>query len=254
MAEIWGAALAVAGAVGGAAMSADAAGDASRAQTRGSNASIAEQRRQFDLTRSDTAPYRQIGEQSLNRLGQLQGFQPFSRTTYGDQTTPAGGTQGIDPSTGMMIGPGGSIQQGAAAAPGGAAPGAPDYSSFFASPDFNFRMDQGTQALERSAAARGGLVSGNTGAALQDFGQGLASEEYGNFYNRLASLAGLGQTGVNTATTAGMNTANNISGALTDAGNARASGVAGQSDAWGNALGQIGGIAYDRWGRKKTGT
>lgn len=41
--------------------------------------------------------------------------------------------------------------------------------------------------MEGSAAARGGLFSGATGRALQDYGQGLASQEYGNAYNRFAN-------------------------------------------------------------------
>jgi len=55
---------------------------------------------------------------------------------------------------------------------------------------YKFRFNQGQQALERSAAARGMLNSGNTLAALTNYGQGAASEEYGNEYNRLNSSVG----------------------------------------------------------------
>ena len=54
-----------------------------------------------------------------------------------------------------------------------------------ATPGYQFRMNQGMKALERSAAAKGNLLSGNTLAAAQEFGQGLASQEYGNTINRL---------------------------------------------------------------------
>lgn len=54
-----------------------------------------------------------------------------------------------------------------------------------ATPGYKFRMDQGMKALERTAAARGNLLSGNTLAAAQEYGQGLASQEY---QNRLAQL------------------------------------------------------------------
>lgn len=50
---------------------------------------------------------------------------------------------------------------------------------------YKFRFNQGQQALERSAAARGMLNSGNTLAALADYGQGQASQEYGDEFNRL---------------------------------------------------------------------
>jgi hypothetical protein len=75
----------------------------------------------------------------------------------------------------------------------GGNPNAPGYgkyskdfsmSDFQEDPGYQFRLSQGTKALERSAAARGGLISGNTGGALQNYGQGLASQEYGNAFNR----------------------------------------------------------------------
>jgi hypothetical protein len=51
-------------------------------------------------------------------------------------------------------------------------------------PGYGFRQQQGQQAIENSAMARGGLMSGNTIKASQQFGQDLASQEYGNAYNR----------------------------------------------------------------------
>lgn len=69
---------------------------------------------------------------------------------------------------------------------------------------YKFRLAQGQQALERSAAAKGMLGSGNTMAALLDYGQGLASTEYGNEFNRLAGAMGqenqfnLGRANLNT--------------------------------------------------------
>jgi hypothetical protein len=51
-------------------------------------------------------------------------------------------------------------------------------------PGYQFRLEQGRQALEASAAARGGLLSGSTGQALAQYGQDLASQEYANAYQR----------------------------------------------------------------------
>ena len=76
---------------------------------------------------------------------------------------------------------------------------------FQADPGYSFRMDEGMKALERSAAARGGLLSGSAMKGIQRFGQGMASDEYSNAFNRyqiernarlnpLQSLAGAGQT------------------------------------------------------------
>lgn len=55
---------------------------------------------------------------------------------------------------------------------------------------YKFRFNQGQQALERGAAAKGMLGSGNTLAALAQYGQGMASDEYGNEVSRLGALSG----------------------------------------------------------------
>jgi hypothetical protein len=69
--------------------------------------------------------------------------------------------------------------------------------NFEADPGYGFRLSEGLKALERSAAARGGLMSGGAGKALQRYGQDLASQEYGNAFQRFqqdrAARAGLGQ-------------------------------------------------------------
>jgi hypothetical protein len=120
---------------------------------------------------------------------------------------------------------------------------------FQADPGYGFRLAQGQKALERSAAARGGLISGNTGGALQQFGQGLASDEYQNAFNRyqaerqarlgpLQSLAGVGQTSVNALGQAGQNYATNAGNAYGAAGQARASGYMGTANAIAGGIGQ----------------
>jgi hypothetical protein len=120
---------------------------------------------------------------------------------------------------------------------------------FQADPGYGFRFEQGQKALERSAAARGGLISGNTGGALQQFGQGLASQEYQNAFNRyqtersarlnpLQSLAGVGQTSVNALGQAGQNYATGMGEALGAGAQARASGYMGAANAIGGGIGQ----------------
>lgn len=75
-----------------------------------------------------------------------------------------------------------------------------DFSSFKQSPDYAFALSQGLQGLDRSAAARGSLYSGGQSADILNFASGLASQNYGNYYGRLAGLAQLGQ---NSATSLG---------------------------------------------------
>jgi hypothetical protein len=81
-------------------------------------------------------------------------------------------------------------------------------------PGYAFRMSEGMKGLERSAAARGGLLSGGMLKGIQRYGQDMASQEYQNAFNRygvererrlnpLQSLAGVGQTATNQLGAAG---------------------------------------------------
>jgi hypothetical protein len=120
---------------------------------------------------------------------------------------------------------------------------------FQADPGYAFRMSEGIKGLERSAAARGGLLSGATLKGIQRYGQDLASQEYQNAFNRygverdrrlnpLQSLAGMGQTTSQQLGAAGQTMAGNVGQALGAAGQARASGYMGGANALTGALGQ----------------
>lgn len=118
---------------------------------------------------------------------------------------------------------------------------------FQADPGYQFRLSEGQKALERSQAAKGGLLSGAATKAAQSYGQGLASQEYqaaydrynnnqSNIYNRLAGLSGTGQTAAGTLGAQGANTASNITNLITGAGNAAAAGQVGSANAWNTGL------------------
>jgi hypothetical protein len=66
---------------------------------------------------------------------------------------------------------------------------------FETSPGYQFRLDQGVQALDRSAAASGSLYSGRQGKALTEYGQGVGSQEYGNYISGLSGLMSQGYQG-----------------------------------------------------------
>lgn len=131
---------------------------------------------------------------------------------------------------------------------------------FESDPGYQFRVEEGQKALERSAAARGGLMSGS---ALKDtvrLSQGLASQDYqaafdrfqvnrANKLNPLLSMTGAGQVAIGALGQAGQSMANGIGNALgqygqnlqnniTGAGNARASGYIAQGNAITNGLQQ----------------
>lgn len=116
-------------------------------------------------------------------------------------------------------------------------------------PGYGFRMSEGMKALERGAAARGGLLSGGTLKATQRFGQDLASQEYQNAFNRyqaerqarlgpLQSLAGVGQTAANTLGAQAGQYGSNMADVLGAGAQARASGYMGAANAIGGGLNQ----------------
>ena len=118
---------------------------------------------------------------------------------------------------------------------------------FKADPGYGFRLSEGLKSIERSAAARGNLLSGGVLKGITRYGQDLASNEYqnaynrfnqdqGNQYNRLAGVAGTGQTAVNQLGQAGQNLAQNVGNNLMGAGNARASGYVGSANALSSGL------------------
>ncbi|MCR9215306.1 MAG: hypothetical protein NXI13_16435 [Proteobacteria bacterium] len=108
--------------------------------------------------------------------------------------------------------------------------------NFQAYPGYQWRVDQGIQALDRSAASRGRLQSGAQQKAITDFGQNAASIEYGNYVNQLNNLAGIGQLTTSQVNQAGANAAANQGNAILQGGNARASGYQNQSGIINNAL------------------
>jgi hypothetical protein len=107
--------------------------------------------------------------------------------------------------------------------------GQADFSNFFQSPDYQFALQQGTQALDFSNAAKGMLQSGNHLKDLTSFGQGLATQNFGNYFNRLMQLSSLGQ---NAATGQGNQIGNQ--------GQAQASGIVGSANALNQGLSGFG--------------
>lgn len=105
----------------------------------------------------------------------------------------------------------------------GTADGKPDMTAFFESPDYQFNLEETQQAIDRSKAAQGGLLSGAAVKEGQRYASGLASRENAGFVDRLMQQAGLGNTGIGASASAGMSTANNIGSIATNAGANRAS-------------------------------
>ena len=105
-----------------------------------------------------------------------------------------------------------------------------------AEPGYGFRLGEGMKALERLQASRGNLLSGGAMKAGQRFAQDLASEEYGKSFNRLANIAGIGQTAASQAGTAGQNYAGQAGELGMQGANALVSGRIGRTSAYTGGL------------------
>ena len=235
------AALAAGAAVGGL-LQADAASSAARTQANAAGRGIDEQRRQFDLTRSDQLPWLTQGRAGLYKLSDLlgidtpQGAMPTRKQPTREQfTTPATVGRLVQPTAGVSVireaGTPAYFNEGAynqalqdwqASSMGRSS--AMGRSSEFGSlmddftgadlvnePGYQFGLDQGQRAVDQSAAARGSLLSGKTLRDLVTFGQDYGGTKFGEAFNRDAAnksrkfsmLSGLSGIGQNTATNLG---------------------------------------------------
>jgi hypothetical protein len=106
-------------------------------------------------------------------------------------------------------------------------------------PGYQFRFEEGQRALDRGAAARGGLLSGGYGRKAIRYGQGFASNEYSNVYNRIANIAGLGQAANQHAGNTALQAGFGMGGAAGAMGINSAYGDIASGNAWANAGNQL---------------
>jgi len=217
------------GAVIGGLMSMKAAGDAADAQRDAANAANATQLKMYNQTREDQSPYRDVGYAALDQLRARMGLTVANPALMNvpnpdasvNASLPANAVKAPEtikrPWTDNALTPADVLMR--------------------EDPSYQFRLQQGERGINRSAAAGSGLLSGATMKALTRYNQDFASNEFQNSFNRLAALAGVGQSATNAVGAAGQNFANNVSSNQLAAGNARAAGYIGQSNAINNALG-----------------
>ena len=201
--------------IGSSLFGSNAASKAAREQAAAADRAAELQRQQFERQVELQEPFREAGLKGQNRLLELLGLSE-------DKTAPGYGKYataefGMD--------------------------------KFKADPGYAFRMSEGMKALERSAAARGGLLSGATLKGTQRYGQDLASQEYQNAFNRYQAeragtlnpyqaLSGTAQTSANTLTNAASNLGTQLGSNIIGAGNAAAAGQIGSANAIVGGVGQ----------------
>ncbi len=122
---------------------------------------------------------------------------------------------------------------------------------FLEDPGYQFRLDEGMKALERSASARGRLASGGTMKDMTRFGQGLASQEFGTAFdrfqqeratrfNQLMGMTNVGLSAIGIQQGARQNYANQGGDLITQRGNAEAAGIMGAEAGRQQQIGAIG--------------
>ena len=197
-------------------MSSDAASDAAGQANAQNQRGLDLQREMLDEQRRLSEPYRQAGLTGQNRLMELLGLgDDTGRARFGQYSRDFG------------------------------------MQDFQQDPGYQFRLGEGLKAMGHRAGARGGLISGQTMKGMEDYRQGLASQEYGNAFNRyqtnrqnqlapLGSLMSSGQAAaVGQAAQAGQygaNASNMLSQMGVNTGGATLAG----SSAYGKAIGDIG--------------
>ena len=198
----------------GGAVGANAAENAAQTQADAAIKAAQIQQEMFNTINAQGAPYRASGYNALNQIGSMM---PGQYSKY----DASGKLIGTDTGTGYF-----TQQYG------------PEQFQKDIDPGYAFRLQQGQMANQRASNLAGGLIGGNALRGMQDYTQGMASQEFGNAFNRfqtqrgniyntLAGIAGIGQTAQGQANTLAQN-------------NATAQGQLGVGSAAAQAAGQIG--------------
>lgn len=107
---------------------------------------------------------------------------------------------------------------------------------FRADPGYQFAFDEGQRAIQGSAAAKSGLLSGGALRALQRTGQGMADQQYGSYLDRFGNLANMGQNSAAMTGQLSNASAGRQGGYINDIGAARAGGYLAQGQAVNGAI------------------
>lgn len=223
-------------------LGASGAKKAAKAQSDASEAQIAEQRRQFDITQKQFAPYRESGERGL--------------AEYEARIGDYGAAEGLITSDQPL-----PFQFGA------------EEFGQYKDPGYDFRLAEGERALNRGFAGMGKRMSGERAAGLISYGQQMGSQEfgaargrafqdystqvtreqeayqrslgsYGRQYqdplNRYADLAAIGQSSVAQTAASRQAATDSITRSIGAAGEAKAAGVLGQYGAISKTIGDLG--------------
>jgi hypothetical protein len=203
-----GAAIGGVAAIGGALIGADASRHAANTQADAAKNATDAQLQMFNQNKADLAPWAQGGRTANTELMRLLGL---------------GGPAGSFDPNAQLVRPFGM-------------------QDFQQDPGYQFRLQQGENALVNQASALGGVNSGRTLKDLTTFGQRMGSQEYGNafnryqlqnqnIYNRLSAMSGSGENAAGMTANLGANAAALGGQFGLQGANAQAAGIIGQNNA-----------------------
>lgn len=198
------------GGISGAIISSNGAQSAAQTQANAANQSNQTQYNEFEQIAQSEQPWTQAGATAIQEMGSPTFQQPFTMQDFQED------------------------------------------------PGYQFDLSQGQQAIQRSAAASGGLMSGGTLKSINNYSQGMASNEYQNAYNRftqnqtnqfnrLASIAGTGQTANGQVVQAGTNMADQVGQNTMGAANAKGAAQIAGANAFGSTLSSLGTQVPNTW-------
>jgi hypothetical protein len=220
---------AVVGLVGNAILS-DSSKSSANKQSDAAKYAADMQWKMYDQNRTDQTPYREAGYGALSQLQQLLGLGGDPKAAnYGSLTRQFTGA---------------NLQN---------------------DPGYQFGLNQGRDALQSSAAARGGLYSGATMKALERYGQDYGGTKFNeafnrnqayqdSLFNRLSGISGTGQVATQQVGQAGMNAATNAGNFGIQGANAQAAGQMYGANNLSNGFNQLAAWASNRnWGGGSSG-
>lgn len=227
--------------VGGAYLSSQASKKAAGTQAAAADRASDAQERMFERQVELQEPFREAGMAGQNRLLQLLGISNKPKTLGADASQEEKDQYAKDLSEYNALVGSKDYGKYASAEFG--------MDKFQADPGYAFRVSEGMKALDRTAAARGGLISGAALRGATRYGQEMGSQEFQNAFNRyqtsrtntlnpFASLAGVAQSSANTLTNAAGQFGNQMGANIIGAGNAAAAGQVGSANAIAQGLGQ----------------
>ena len=252
------AAAVVGSAVIGGVVASGAASKSSKAQVQAAELSAAEQRAAREQLQQLLAPYTAAGTPALQAQMNLLGigggaFNPQAylqanpdvaagfQQTGGNFATPEEYAQWHYENYGKAEGRPATLTSGAEQQQAA-------ISQFEQSPMFQALARQGEMGITQNASATGGLRGGNVQGALAQFRPALLNQQIQQQFQNLGGISALGQSSAAGVGAGGMQAANQIGNAYTQAGQAQAGGYLGQANAFNKALGQIGGFAAGGFG------